>query len=200
MSNKPVLTAIETPAKEPPDPFDLESLRLSQDFIESAGVKKLVTEIPIRKPSPQDFVRVHPDPAYRADLLMVNLKDDREFYVVRPELVAELAGETISKTVYTAINRQRALFLWPVTLPPPDGRDLAWWRSERDAAELAMRQWVRVKANRSLGANEIATARGVVPDPEWPDLSFQEMIRIAFRTLIIDRPDHAVIKRLRGLE
>jgi hypothetical protein len=84
MSNKPVLTAIETPAKEPPDPFDLESLRLSQDFIESAGVKKLVTEIPIRKPSPQDFVRVHPDPAYRADLLMVNLKDDREFYVVRP--------------------------------------------------------------------------------------------------------------------
>ena len=31
-------------------------------------------------------------------------------------------------------------------------------------------------------------AGGVIPDPEWPDLSFQEMIRIAFRTLIIDRP------------
>ena len=63
-----------------------------------------------------------------------------------------------------------------------------------------MGQWVRVKANLSLGANEIAKASGVIPDPEWPDLSFQEMIRIAFRTLIIDRPDHAVIRRLRGLE
>jgi len=59
---------------------------------------------------------------------------------------------------------------------------------------------VRVEATLSRGANEIAMAGGVIPDPEWPDLSFQEMIRIAFRTLIIDRPDHAVIRRLRGLE
>ena len=46
-----------------PDPFNPTNLRLSQSFVETAGVKKLLTTIPVRKPSPQDFVRVHPDPA-----------------------------------------------------------------------------------------------------------------------------------------
>ena len=194
---KPILTAIEGSG---PDPFDLDSLQLSQDFVESAGVMKLLTTVPVRKPSPQDFIRVHPHQDYRRNLLMVNLKDDREFYVVRPELAGELAGETVMKTVYTAINRQGVLFLWPVTLPPPDGKDLAWWRSEREAAELAMTRWVRIKANRSLGANEITAAQGLMLDPEWPEQSFQDLVRIAFRDLIIDKPDHTVIRRLRGLE
>ena len=49
----------------PPDPFDPANLRLSQSFVETAGVKKLLTTVPVRKPSPQDFVRVHPSPEYR---------------------------------------------------------------------------------------------------------------------------------------
>ena len=46
----------------PPDPFNPDNLRLSQSFAETVGVKKLLTTVPVRKPSPQDFVRVHPDP------------------------------------------------------------------------------------------------------------------------------------------
>jgi len=195
-TKKPILTAVEGSA---PDPFDLDSLTLSQNFVESAGVKKLLTTVPVRKPNPQDFVRVHPDPTYRRNLLMLNLKDDREFYVVRPELAEALAGETVCKCVYTTINRQGVVSLWPITLPGADGKDLAWWRSEREAAALASTRWIRIKANRSLGANEIIEASGVEIEPEWPNLSFQELVRIAFRNLIIDTLDHPVIQRLRGL-
>jgi hypothetical protein len=195
-TKKPILTAVEGSV---PDPFDLDSLTLSQNFVESAGVKKLLTTVPVRKPNPQDFVRVNPDPTYRRNLLMLNLKDDREFYVVRPELAEALTGETVCKTTYTTINRQGVVSLWPITLPGADGKDLAWWRSEREAAALAMTRWVRIKANRSLGANDIIEASGVEIEPEWPDLSFQELVRIAFRNLIIDTLDHPVIKRLRGL-
>ena len=42
-------------------------------------------------------------------------------------------------------------------------------------------------------------AADTIPDPEWPTLSFQELLRIAFRDRLIDRLDHPVIKRLRGL-
>src|SRR4051812_31325852 len=38
-------------AKPEADPFDLSSLRLSQDFASAVGVKKLVTTIPVKKPS-----------------------------------------------------------------------------------------------------------------------------------------------------
>jgi hypothetical protein len=43
-----------------PDPFDPENLRLGQSFIETAGVEKLLTTVPVRKPNAQDFVRVRP--------------------------------------------------------------------------------------------------------------------------------------------
>jgi hypothetical protein len=62
-----------------------------------------------------------------------------------------------------------------------------------------VRRWVRVKANMSLGAYEIFEAEASIPDPEWPDVPFQELLRIGFRDRLIDRLDHPVIKRLRGM-
>jgi hypothetical protein len=100
-------------------------------------------------------------------------------------------------TIYTAINRQGVVFLWPVPLPTPDGRVLEWHRSQAEAASLA--SWVRVQANMSLGAYEIIEAPASIPDPEWPDLPFQELLRIGFKDKLVDRLDHPVVKRLRGL-
>jgi hypothetical protein len=194
-----IVADTDTSTETAPDPFDLSALRLSQNFLETAGVKKQLLTVPVRKPNPQDFVRVHPDPAYRADLLAVELKDDRETYVVRPDLADALAGETAPVTVFTAINRQGVVFLWPVRIPPPDGRVNEWWNSARQGAELAVSRWVRLKANMSLGAYEVVSAEIPMPDPEWPDLPFQELIRIAFKDRLVDSLDHLVVKRLRGL-
>jgi hypothetical protein len=180
------------------DPFDPANLRLSQSFTETVGVKKLLSTVPVRRPSQQDFLRVHPDPAYRENFPIIELKDEREEYIVTAGLVPELAGEFVLKTLYTAINRQGNLFLWPVRLPSPDGKDLDWWRSGREAAELAMHDWVRIKANMNLGAYDIFKAEGVMLEPEWPKLDYWELIRIAFRDHLITTTDHAVIKRLRG--
>jgi hypothetical protein len=180
------------------DPYDLNNLRLDQSFVESAGVKKLLTTIPVRKPNPQDFVRVHPESEYRATLAIIELKEDREIYLVPPPIARELPGEFVMATIYAAINRQGVVFLWPVRLPASDGRVLEWHRSAAEAAELAMRRWLRVKANMSLGAYEMFEAASTIPDPEWPELPFQELLRIGFRDRLVDRLDHAVVKRLRG--
>jgi hypothetical protein len=37
-----------------------------------------------------------------------------------------------------------------------------------------------------------------LPDPEWPEVSFQEILKIAFKDKIIQSIDHPVIQRLRG--
>jgi hypothetical protein len=96
----------ETTTTAPPDPFDLSKLRLDQSFVESAGVKKLLTTVPIHKPNPQDFVRVHPAPEYRAALAIIELKEDREVYLLTPPIAHELPGEFVMSTLHTAINRQ----------------------------------------------------------------------------------------------
>jgi hypothetical protein len=45
----------------------------------------------------------------------------------------------------------------------------------------------------------ITVAAGEMAEPVWPDLSFQELVRIAYRDRMITSLDHAVVKRLRGL-
>jgi hypothetical protein len=196
--NKPDLKAVDSLPVPISDPFDLASLRLSQDFEDTVGVKKLLRTIPTRKPNTQDFVRTHPSEDYRLLARCVDLKDDRELFLVRPEVAHELVGETVVKTLFTAINRQGVLFVWPVSVPALDAKQLEWWRSMREAAEFAMHSWVRVKANMDLGAYEIFEAGSLMADPVWPEISFQEILRIAFRDRIIDRIDHPVVKRLRG--
>ena len=200
MNTKPNLQAVEQEATntQAPDPFDPANLRLDQSFTETVGVKKLRLTIPVRKPSPQDFVRVHPDPTYRENFPIIELKDEREEYIVTAALVPELANEFVTKTLFTAINRQGTLFLWPVRLPPPDGKNLEWWRSAREAAEMAMSSWVRVKANMNLGAYDIFRAETAISDPVWPEEGFWDLIKVAFRDHLITTLDHPVIKRLRG--
>jgi hypothetical protein len=180
------------------DPFDPENLRLDQSFTEATGVKKLLTTVPVRKPKPQDFVRVHPGADYRADLAIIELQEDRESYLVTPNTAVDLQNEVRVKTLFTAINRQGVIFLWPVPVAATDARILEWHRSMREGAEMAMARWVRVQANMNLGAYEIGEAAGAIPDPTWPDYSFKDLLRIAFRDRFVDRLDHPVVRRLRG--
>jgi hypothetical protein len=198
MTNQPNLQAVSETGAESPDPFDLQTLRLSQS--ETAGVKKLLRTVPVRRPHRQEFVRVHPGPDYRADFPVVELKDERrEEYIVSPALLADLVGEFVPKTLFTTIDRQGVVSLWPVRLPTPDDKPIEWWRSMREAAELAMERWVRVKANMNLAAYEIFVAESVISDPVWPEETYQELIKLAFRDRLITTTDHPVVKRLRGL-
>ena len=63
---------------------------------------------------------------------------------------------------------------------------------------MAMKSWIRLTANMSLGAYEVFEATGDLPEPEWPDLPFPEILKIAFRDRIVDRADHPLVQRLRG--
>ena len=64
---------------------------------------------------------------------------------------------------------------------------------------MASDKWVRVSANMSLGAYEIFTATGEIPEPEWPELSFEEILKIAFKGRYVDSLNHPVVQRLLGI-
>ena len=191
----------EPQAKEStPDPFDPASLRISQDFSAGLGVKKMLLTVPVRKPSREWFVRVHPDESYRLQTGLLELKEERELYLVAPDLWSDLATEaTFSpRALFTAISRQGTLFLWPIRLPGPDGRVDDWNRSALEASQIATRKWVRVSANMSLGAYDVYAASGNLPEPDWPEMPFSEILRTAFKDRYIQEPDHPVLRRLRG--
>ncbi|WP_097281817.1 hypothetical protein [Caenispirillum bisanense] len=181
-------------------PFDLNNLRLDLNYLETGGVKKLLNTVPVRKPHRQEFFRVHPDAGSRALTLVVDYKGDNLMYLVHPSLRGELVEEAIPVTLYLAINRAGAPFLFPCKMPLPDGKILDWHRSALEAAEYAMTGWVRMQANMALGAYDIAMPQGQLAEPAWPEEPFQKIVEIAFRNRLIDSLDHPVVKDLRGFE
>jgi hypothetical protein len=181
------------------DVFNPERLRLSQDFESAIGVKKVLTVVPVRKPDRQWFVRVHPDPAYRLATAVLDLKAERETYLVEPRLIPDLPGEVMPVEIFTAVNRQGVAFLWPIRLPDAQGRRNSWSDSALEAAMAAMEKWVRIVPNLVLGGYDLYTATAAMPEPEWPDLKFSELLKIAFRDKFIRSLDHPVVQNLRGL-
>jgi hypothetical protein len=194
----PAPTAPIPPA--PPDPFDIAALRVTPEFMELSGVKKLLTTVPVGKPHPQEFFRVHPGSAFRDTFATLEWKEDGEFYILTPAMVPELSGECINVALHTAINRQGVIRLIPAKLPGSDGRVLEAHRSLHEAVERAMSRWTRMRWNRSRGAYDIFEASLSIPDPEWPEgVTFQDLLKIGFRDKLISTRDHPLIAKLRGV-
>jgi hypothetical protein len=180
------------------DLFDLNKLRLSQDYASTLGVKKALLTVPVHKPKKQDFFRVHPGDGWHLETMILELEEERETYLVGQNLWGELGGELSPKVLFTAINRQGVLILWPIRLPGADGRHNQWHQSALEAAEMAQKQWIRMVSNMSLGAYEVYQAEADIPEPEWPDTTFQEILKVAFKDRFIHDLSHPVVRRLRA--
>ncbi len=83
-------------------------------------------------------------------------------------------------------------------MPGSDGKLDEWSRSALEAADIARSGWVRVQSNMSLGAYEVFEATGDIPNPEWPETPFKDLLRVAFKGRFIDSLDHPVLRKLRG--
>jgi hypothetical protein len=49
-----------------------------------------------------------------------------------------------------------------------------------------------------MGAYEVFQPSVVVPEPEWPELGFRDLLKLAFRDRFIGAFDHPVLRKLRG--
>jgi hypothetical protein len=188
-----------SPIRPVKNPFDPRNLALPQDFDSRAAVKKLLTTVPVRKPTKLQFVRVHPGRDMRLEgAALLELRDERKTYLVTPAACAAAAEFIKRVTIFTAMTREETLFLWPVPLSEGEGVANLWNQTQMEAADAAMENWVRLSSNMELGAYVISMPLAVLPEPKWPDADLTELLQIAFADQLIDTPDHPVLRRLRG--
>lgn len=178
--------------------IDIEKYRLPQNFGDVVSLKKVITTIPVHKPRPQAFVRVHPAPEYCIQTAVLEIKEDSETYLVDPSLFDVLAEEITPKALFTAITKQGNLFIWPVKLPTADGKIDKWSQSALEAVNYAKEGWIRMKANRDGGYYDVLQAPPGQADPVWPELSFSDVLNVAFRDFNIKDYNHPVLRKLRG--
>lgn len=189
-----------TPASiQSPDPFDPAQFAASSSVQGHVGVIKELVTCPVRKPNKQEFVRVHPGTEYQLRAHILELKEERETYLVMPTVAAALPGETRMVNLRLTVSRQGAVFLWPVPEPNIDGRETGWSTSARAAAMSAESNWVRVVSNMPQGAYDVFVAPGALGTPIWPPRALRDILAVAFgESFIIRDAGHPVVKRLLG--
>jgi hypothetical protein len=180
------------------DNFDPSKFRLGQDYLGSVGVKKVLTGVRVQRPNSQEFFRVKNDSSLPFESLVLELKQEREIYLVAPELWLTLAKELTPKALYLCINRDGAVFFWPIRLPNETGGIDNWSKSAHAAASRAQEKWTRIMSNQQAGTYDVLEASSLSDEPVWPAESVDVLMRVAFQGRIIDSMDHPVLKRLRG--
>lgn len=185
------------------DPFstsELEKLRLSQDFPNLSQVKPVLTTVSVRKPHKQEFIRVRSGEEHRFATGCFVDKESRETYLVSPAVRDLLASDVVPTMLTTCLSRNSPVpFLWPLTLPGIDGRPNRWHESAMESASLAESKWLKVVSDMSAGQYVPMVAYGNLPEPDWSIVpSIAEMLKLAFKERFINRPEHPVLKRLRG--
>ncbi len=181
-----------------PNPFDPKKLRIGQRFGEGQDVRRVLVSVQVRKPHRQEFFRTHPDPEMAIEAAILEFRQDRQSFIVTPELAPYLPGEAVPKLLIATITNHGALFLWPIRLPDEQGRLDEWNTVALETSERAKTKWIRLMANMGAGTYDVLEASAQFPEPVWPEANLQKLLEIAFKGRVIDSMDHFVLRRLRG--
>jgi hypothetical protein len=197
---EPELPLKQPNAQKPADPLvDLAAIRLNGEQLIGVSAEKILLTVPIRKPTKQEFVRVRPGPSWTFPAALLEVRDENQTFIISQNIINAHASDVKIAELRLAVNRAGAYFLWPLILPPVDGRTNLWHVSAREAAALAEQKWVRLTANMAAGIYDVFAATGELGEPEWPaGMTLEDLLRIAFRDRIIDDLLHPVLCRLRG--
>ena len=170
------------------------SLRLSQNFGETLGVKKVLATVPVGKPTKDRFFRTHTSPSWVFPTWILENKAARETYIVSPEVASVLGDLVRPVELYAVIDRQNNPYLVPIPLPGPNGVRNSWHESLLQAVLPARLVWLRISANMDLKGYDIFEAAANLPEPIWPETTMDELLEVAFRGRIITGLDHPVVQ------
>jgi hypothetical protein len=187
------------PTTVPVEIDDLAAFALPPGQEAVVVTQKVITQVPVRKPSREQWVRTSRDMETWRPWPLLELKEDGDIYLVAAAVHNELAGEPafVAARLVPAVTDGGVFFFWPIRLPDATGKLNSWHESAAAAADLAREQWVRIVANRGLGGYDTLTAK-FDREPQWPETEQNELLKIAFRGKQITSIDHPILRRLKG--
>jgi hypothetical protein len=188
------------PGEAPPASVfdDLEALRITEDDVPTRKEKRLLVNVKVRRPGEAQYFRIHPDEDMSwVGWIYVTEKDGAVWYVppgpAKDEL-DEVTQKLRRVRLFLCLTKRGAVSFWPVSQTDHG----SWGASAREIVEIAKTRWIRVISNREEGCYEPFEPEDPIAAPDWPDKELGELLKLAFRGRVIDRPDHPVIEELKG--
>ena len=180
--------------------FDPSRFAMPSTGAEEFATRKIRSVIPVNKPGKMEWVHLLDHRDVRSPgAALLDVQDGGGAYLVMPGIAAQLADDVKLVKLAPGLTRQDKLFLWPCPLIPSGETPNPWHTSHNDAFNAAKSGWIRMKSNRACGFYDIIEPEKIMPEPDWPDMSFADMLQIAFNNdHIVDRDDHPALRRLKG--
>jgi hypothetical protein len=194
-------TSPQNAAHDPRDIFnDIEALRKASK--PTVQRKSVLVNVSVDKPPGNSYFRAH------CEHLLDNatiVRDDqgagRSIYFIAPsmrsypKLAPRLRWVTLG---LIALWPADTVQIWPV--PILGGRnDFKVWKSARAAYELSREKWTQLVWSEAASDYAVEVAEGIDHTPNWPDKSFEELLKLGFDGKIVDSENHDFVRRLRGL-
>jgi hypothetical protein len=161
--------------------------------------QETVETIRVGKPLKQSFFRVHPDPSYALEALILEYcgSKDKVLYLVSGDIYIENVPLT-DRLLRLGVDREGGLFVWALHLPNSDGWENTWTESARECSVAAENHWCRMSSNMPKNRYEFVIAQSELAAPKFPNKPFPELLLLAFRDRVIDSPNHEILRKLRG--
>jgi hypothetical protein len=107
---------------------DLSALKLSYGEGVLAGATEILSRVPVRKATRQEFWRAHPGDDMALVTSAFEDKDTREWLIIAPDMVQPMLslGEVVAVKFTPAITRQGVLLMLPAKLPNEASANTAW--------------------------------------------------------------------------
>lgn len=169
--------------------------RRPQDYVAALGSKKILSNIPVKKPDKTSWVKVHPE--IEVPVGVYEDKANREYFLVDPDVYDDFGANLVPALLFLAQTRLGDQFFWLVK-SSATGRGNRWAESSLEAVKLGQKTWVRVEADLAAGGYNVYVPATNPPDAEWDEVDLNNLLEEAFRGRIIDNPDHPIILNLKG--
>jgi hypothetical protein len=175
------------------------AIKLSQQPV---NLSRKIIQVPVKKPNKQKFFRVVPGEQWEVTVPVLELKEEAEYYLVRPEILPYIQNEVKYVRLNLGYYLDGTTFLIPVPLPEANDQTKwnSWHRSLDEVTKNAQTQWIRAIPDKSINGYELMVASGDFVHPKLPtDMNLQDYVKLGFKGRIIDSPDHPVVKKLLGI-
>lgn len=185
--------------------FDPEYVKDDEDFVSQTPTNRKQTKIPVQRPNKQQWFRVKSGNENSLPVKLVKDRDSNRYHLFGQNIKDEFARHLISVQLYLAITPQGTLFLIPVHKHDSMGRSHSAQESLMDICEgEAQGSWVRIEYNDESSAYDVFypianSGEEVPPDPVWPNIDWEDVLRRGFKDAYVLDLDHPFAKKLRGV-
>ncbi len=183
------------------DQLNLSAIEQTTD-LSVAAVKEVVTGIPIKTSSKDQFIRSKLEYALTFTCICKKSADEMTTqWLIIPEPMLPYAPTDLLQTVTFVpyVTREDSLGAWPLKHPSQGRVASDWFVSAGELLKVAGEKWVAVSPG--MGRYNYRIAEGITKKPKWPEgFSKEKFYEIGLQKFVVTDSADSTLAALRGDE